>query len=183
VRARIKAANIISRSRGTLDGEGVFDALDMQFIVEYEQGAKSIRSELKNLYTGNQTLSGSCLHSDNADYLRCMIQVIRAFAPNSAFTFKAHLSAEFPLDIAKTVMAEFPPGVVDAPVNLRICRFLPTLNEYSMIHANPTWKYVWVHVLMALLTAPVHVILFGPTLFTQPKALLAMLAVNWKACC
>ena len=183
VLARVKQANIISRHRPDPDGgDSEYNALDLQFIVEYEQGAKSIRSELRNIYSGNQAISGACPQPDNAGYLRCVIQAIRAFAPNSAFTFKAVRSSQFPLDTAKAVMAEFDPGAVDAPLSLRICRFMPGLNEYSLNHKPPSWKYFWVRLAMAACLAPVPLILFGSMAFSKPEAIPVLIGLHWKWC-
>ena len=151
IMAHVIEANIISTRRGDriLGSERSIDALDLQFIVEYDYGGKRFRSELKNIYSGNQEVSGGCFQDDKSEYLECVIRGLRKFAPNSAFTFKQHRSSSFPIDTATGVIAATAPGVADSPVRISVCKYYPAFNNYSMNHEYPNWRYFWIMLLTA----------------------------------
>lgn len=182
--AYVKEANIISINRDArvLDSDKSIDALDLQFIVEYAFGGKRYRSELKNIYSGNQELSGACPQDDRGKYLECVIRELRKFAPNSAFTFKQHRSSGFPLDTASSVIAASGPGVADSPVRISVCRLYPAFNNYSMNHEFPTWRYFWIMLVIGALTAPVPFFVYGYLIFRNPETVFTSIAVNWKWC-
>ena len=182
--AYVKEANIISINRDArvLDSEKSIDALDLQFIVEYDFGGKRYRSELKNIYSGNQELSGACPQAERGEYLECVIRELRKFAPNSAFTFKQHRSSGFPLDTATSVIAAAGPGVADSPVRISVCKLYPAFNNYSMNHEYPSWRYFLIMMVIGATMAPIPFFVYGYLIFKNPGTVFTSIAVNWKWC-